>query len=346
MKKIIFNDLNTNMTSQAKLIIAIQQLLPKETNIGIVLADVLNISSDAAYRRARGETAFSIFETETLCRHFNLSMDDLFSLRKEHVSFLFQPSDAAGFSVEGYLENVLASLERLKELKEVKLIVTVNNTPFFQLFQVPNLLRFKLYFWAKMHLKIESFQQIPYTDFQFSNKSNLLIQKILKTYNSIPSIEIVDPELMRGLIREVNYYYHAQELGSVSNVFQLFDEFLKLITHFNSQAKHGCKFSIDSKPSNDDSSFEIYFNETLNAITSFYYSNDQACGLLFAHNYMNFLHTTDPNYVSDSKRILDNILLNSRKISVENTKERNHFFAQIEKSVKQYKLKIEMELEE
>jgi hypothetical protein len=334
------------MTSQAKLIIAIQQLLPKETNIGIVLADVLKISSDAAYRRARGETAFSIFETETLCRHFNLSMDDLFSLQKEHVSFLYQPTDASGFSVEGYLENVLASLERLKDLKEVKLIVTVNNTPFFQLFQVPNLLRFKLYFWAKMHLKIESFQQIAYNDFQFSNKSNLLIQKILKTYNSIPSIEIVDPELMRGLIREVNYYYQAQELGSVSNVFQLFDDFLKLINHFNSQAKHGSKFRIDSEPSNDDSSFEIYFNETLNAITSFYYSNDDVCGLLFAHNYMNFLHTTDPNYVSDSKRILDNILLNSRKISVENKKERNHFFAQIEKSVKQYKLKIEMELEE
>ncbi len=48
----------------------VNDLVPRDTSLVQELADLLNISTDSAYRRMRGETQLSFDETILLCDHY------------------------------------------------------------------------------------------------------------------------------------------------------------------------------------------------------------------------------------------------------------------------------------
>jgi hypothetical protein len=85
-------------------------------------------------------------------------------------------------------------------------------------------------------------------------------------------------------------------------------------------------------------------NETINSEATFYYEANETRGLFISHNIMNYLHTTDQNYVADTKQILDKQLANSSLISQVNEKERNNYFYDLEKMIRSFKTKIEADL--
>ena len=60
---------------------------------------------------------------------------------------------------------------------------------------------------------------------------------------------------------------------------------------------------------------------------------------------MNYLHTVDGKYVSDSKQIIDKQLANSSLISEVNEKERNNYFYEFEKTILSFRKKIEADIE-
>ena len=72
---------------QTTLLQIIKERIVGSDTIGNVLADVLHISSDAAYRRNRNETPFTIHEVQKLCKHFNISFDALTDVRGESSFF-------------------------------------------------------------------------------------------------------------------------------------------------------------------------------------------------------------------------------------------------------------------
>jgi hypothetical protein len=59
---------------------------------------------------------------------------------------------------------------------------------------------------------------------------------------------------------------------------------------------------------------------------------------------MNYLHTSDEVYVSDTKKILDKQLANSSLVSVVNEKERNSYFYDLEKMILSFKARIEADI--
>jgi hypothetical protein len=61
------------------------------------------------------------------------------------------------FHLETYLEGILKAFHRLKSMNSPEIILTVNNIQFLQLLNFPQLVRFKLFFWAKTHLQIERY---------------------------------------------------------------------------------------------------------------------------------------------------------------------------------------------
>jgi len=61
---------------------------------------------------------------------------------------------------------------------------------------------------------------------------------------------------------------------------------------------------------------------------------------------MNFIHTTDVDYIEDSRKVLNKQLANSSIISIVNEKERNNYFFQIKKMIESYRKRIQLALEE
>ncbi|MFM7758007.1 MAG: hypothetical protein ACKO6J_03645 [Crocinitomicaceae bacterium] len=319
----------------------VKQKIGATDSIGNVLSEILHLSTDAVYRRYRGETSLTVQETQRLCKHFNISFDRLIETGEGQVMFSFPPFKNYDFSLETYLEDILASLQQMKQLNQGEFIFSINNSNIFQLMNFPQLVRFRLFFWAKSHLQIPEYQTLKFKHDKPTQRAFELGKQILQTYNSLPSVEIYDLEFMRGFMRQIHYYYRAQLFEDPSYAVFLCDRVTAFLEHLKAQAAEGKKFIFGTSAPAFGNELSFYLNETINTDTTFYYTSKEATGIFINHNVMNYLHTADPAYVSDTKQVLDKQLANSSLISTVNEKERNHYFSEIQKMVNYFKRKIE-----
>lgn len=332
-------------TIQQDLFKIIKLKLVGKDPLGIALADILHISPDAVYRRYRGETILTIDEVQRLCKHFDISIDLLMQNTNGKAVFNYNPLNSYDFRLESYLEGILNSLRHLKSLSNPHFIMSVSNNHIFQLINFPQLARFRLFFWAKTHLQVPEYQNVKYFHEKTSEKAFALGEEILELYTSIPSIEIFDPELMRGFLRQILYYYKAHLFEDPSDALFLCDRMLLLSKHLNNQAEIGKKFIFGKEIPAEGNKFQMYLNETINTDSTIYYSSKESNGIFLTHNIMNYLQTVDEKYVADSKQIIDKQLANSSLISEVNEKERNNYFYEFDKTILSFRKKIDADIE-
>ncbi|MFM7684051.1 MAG: hypothetical protein ACKO7P_15110, partial [Bacteroidota bacterium] len=227
---------------QAELFKIIKTKLIGQDSLGNVLSDILHLSPDAVYRRYRGETSLTIQETKRICQHFDISFDALAQLKEGTVNFQYPPLNTYDFSLETYLEGIAESFRQIKKLTNPEIILSVSNTHFFQSLNFPQLVRFQLFFWAKTHLQIEAYKEENFKHEKITNRAFELGKEILQMYNSIPSTEIFDPELMRGFLRQILYYYKAHMFEDPEYALFLCDRALLFAKHLKEQANVGKKF--------------------------------------------------------------------------------------------------------
>jgi hypothetical protein len=253
--------------------------------------------------------------------------------------------DTFDFSLESYLEGILNAFQKLKSLGSPEIILTINNTHFFQLLNFPQLVRFKLYFWAKTHLQIDEYKDQLFRHEKTSDSAFSLGKDILQIYNSIPSKEIFDQELMRGFLRQIHYYYKSHLFEDPEYALFLYDRILLFSNHLKAQADVGKKFIFGTEAPASGNEFQFFLNETINTDSNFYYKAKDLEGLYLTHNIMNYLQTEDPQYVQDTRFIIDKHIANSSLISVVNEKERNNFFFEFNRTINSFKKRIEADLE-
>lgn len=331
---------------QSTIFALIKQKIGANESMGQQVGDVLSLSSDAVYRRYRGETQLTIYELEKLSKAFSFSLDSIFGMNKNMVLFNFKPLDEFEFSMDVYLQDMLNNVKSLKEQKNPKLILTIDNTPLLQMLNYPHLIRFKLFFWAKTFLRLEEYKNVDFGYTKISPKTFDIGLKVLKTYNSIPSKEIYDPELLRGFAREIYYYFHSRLIKDADYALYLLELLDRFLDHLQAQAIAGKKFVSKSEPPAFGNEFEMYFNETNNGNSSIFYQSDAGSGLYISHNVLNYVHTTDEVYIEDSANVLKKQLDNSSMISSINEKERNNYFFQVKNMINGIRKKIEAESSE
>jgi hypothetical protein len=334
-----------NTDHQSVIFETIKQQIQGKDSLGNVVGEILSISQDAVYRRYRGETHLTIFELEKLTKHFNISLDSLFNVNKNKVIFEYQPISNYDFSMTLYLQNMRDALRVIKSQKNPELIITVNNSPIIQLMNYPHLIRFKLFFWAKTYLQMEEFQNKKFKYEKIDPVTFNTGHEALKLYCQIPSKEIFDPELLRGFVREVYYYYESQQFEDPQYAIYILDLLTRFVDHLQAQAEVGKKFISTTEPPAEGNDFEVYLNDTINGNTTIYYKTDAYSGLYFGHNLLNSVHTNDQEYCEDSLNVLNKQMANSSVISKTNEKQRNNYFSQVKNMINNFKKKIEMDLE-
>jgi hypothetical protein len=167
----------------------------------------------------------------------------------------------------------------------------------------------------------------------------------LQIYNSIPSKEIFDQELMRGFLRQLHYYYKSHLFEDPEYALFLCDRILLFSNHLKAQADVGKKFIFGTEAPASGNEFQLFLNETINTDSNFYYKAKDLEGLYLTHNIMNYLHTEDQQYVKDTRFIIDKHIANSSLISVVNEKERNNFFFEFNRTINSFKKRIDADLE-
>lgn len=334
-----------NNDIQIRLFSIIKQKLDGKDNLGGALGDLLNLSPDAIYRRSRNETLLTISEVEKICKHFQISFDALMGNSPNHVVFNYRRLSEFDFSLEGYLISMQQAFLQLRNCNNPRILLTTNNLPIFQLLNFPRLSRFRLYFWAKTHLHIDKYRNQKYKEERVTDAAFKLGADILDAYVNIPTEECYDSEFLRGFIRQILYYSEARLFEEPAHAIKLMDDVKNLADHIREQIISGRKIKYRDNPENSGNTIEVCLNDTINTDNTFYYYSDKLEGIYISHNMLNFLHTSDPIYVQESKAILNKQFANSSIISRVNEKQRNDFFHKLYKDIEQAQRQILADIE-
>jgi hypothetical protein len=330
---------------QQKLLQKIKNNLTADTHLVDVLVDKLFISKDAAYRRISGKVPFTLQESQILLSAFDITLTNFVPTRKNTINFEYKPLSRISIDFGGYLKELRDGLREIKQLKNASFFISINETPVFQLFNFPHLLRFKFFFWSKTYLNLPSHANLKFRREKIDRKALAIGMEAHNLYNAIPSSEIYCKETLQGILRQLEYYFEAGLFEDEAYVLELLDNVLDLIDHLKDQAQAGHKFTFGNVPQNvPNTRFDMYWIDTYLPDNTYYVEYDNSSFTYFTHNIMNVIFTNNPLYNSDTKMILDRLRNNAVNISRDSLKERDIFFTTIKREVNNLKNKIELEL--
>lgn len=325
---------------------AIKQTFFNDEKLSEVIQKDLNVSSDAAYRRIRGDVPLTIYETKVLTEKYKLSFDNIGDFKAEKVIFDYKPLSNIEFNFEGYLTNLRNTLREVKRRNDPHLYISINDTPILQLFNFPHLTRFKFFFWAKSFLSIDEYKDKKFGHEKIDPKILEIGMETHNLYNSLPTSELYSPDTLKGTLRQIEYYFESELFEDKSYVIVLLDNLLEFSAHLQKQAEIGHKFVYGNEPNTAEATkFNMYYIDTYLPDNTYYIEIEGSAQTIFTHNIMNTITTSDAVYNKDTKMILDRLMDNSTLISVTATKERNKFFSSLNKTISNFKKRVELELE-
>lgn len=311
---------------QVQLFQYLKNKLPEQASLVDELSAILNISTDSAYRRIRGEKAISIEELYKLCVHYKLSLDSLLNLQTD--AFLFTGSfvQTESFKFEDYLSNAVQHVKYMNSFKERKMFYLCKDIPLFHHFHFKEIAAFKYYFWMKNILHLPEFAHKKFTVDMYPDEFFELGKQSLHYYNHIDSVELWNIETVNSTLRQIEYYHDSNIFASDEELFSVYTSLEKMISHLEQQATEGFKFDVNDPERKPLSSFQMYFNEIVILENSILVQLNGAKAVFIVHNVLNFLQTRDVRFCDNTYTYIQNLIKKSTLISTVSERERARFF--------------------
>lgn len=329
------------MEIQARLFEQIKAKLPADKHLGKVLSEILNMSSDSAYRRVRGETTLTPEEIKLLCQSFQISFDKVIGAEGTSVNFQYNSVQRSEFTFTAYMTGVNMAFERMYAQPFKRLWMSTLDLIFMELLNSPALTRFKLLYFAKMYLRIPSATDIIYTKEWKGDLSDDLIKSTLNMYVKTPTVEVLSYESGKGLVREIVTFYEKGYIATKEDALFLLDEVAKLLQHMKEQANLSRKFVIGQPVVTEEDNYKLYIHETYIQDNTFIAETSAYRMLYITHNMINYLYTHDMDYVNKSFAIFKSVVSTCKPINKDNPAQQNAYFKNIETFLEKAKLRIE-----
>ena len=131
---------------QTHFIQKLKESLPPNVGLAEEIADLLEISTDSAYRRIRGETDLSIDEVYKLTKKYNISIDGIFSNLGDTVTFAYTKLTDSADNFDKYLNRIYGHVKAIGSFSEKKITYIAEEVPLFYSFFSDKLTQFKLFY--------------------------------------------------------------------------------------------------------------------------------------------------------------------------------------------------------
>ncbi len=315
--------------------------LPKNVSFAEILSEDLNLSTDSAYRRIRGETHLTFEEIKTLCVKYDISLDGIFANSDNSVVFNYRAINTEDFSFDNYLQSITDNLITINKFEAKELIYAAKDIPLFYFYMFEKLASFKIFFWRKSILKQK---ELDNKNFEFGiipDKTLKNSREVFLNYITIPSYEIWSDETINVTLKQIEFYYDCGAFNNHQDVIDICEDVSNLIEHLRKQAERGYKFDpLEESNKGPDNSYNFYYNEILILNNTVFFRMDNVGVTHLGHNVLNILTTTDKRFCDYTYSILKNILHNSTLISMAAEKVRNQFFNKMKRKVEKLKNKV------
>ena len=296
---------------QETLLQQLKAALPPHTSLIDAVAQVLDISYDAAHRRTSMKSKLSIAESVALAQHFNLSLDKLFATTAiDYVTVEKTKGITNEDDLKTYFETSHTSLSALLHAQESQLIYSAKDIPIFYALTGDMMTRFKLYVWLKLldiNFGSRSFSQYtPQLDVLTAAKN------LGKLYHDLECIEIWDLTTINSTLKQVHFYFQAGQL-SREDALSLCDSLKHLINQISNKLV-------------ENSGYQLYHNELLLMNNNVFIKTPRQQSLFVPFTALSYYLTSDQYTCNQAKSYLDKQLQHSKLLNAVGEKERLTFF--------------------
>ena len=326
---------------QAQIFQNIKTKLPSHISMVDEIASILDVSTDSAYRRIRGEKPLSLDEACRLCSRYQVSLDSLLNLQSNVVSFTGNFVKGESFRFEEWLQNVVQQVKYMNDFSERQLIYLAKDLTAFQHYFFREVAAFKYYFWMKNIVHHPSFASKKFSLADYPDELFELGRKALHYYNQIDTIEVWNIETINSTIRQVEYYHESNLFSSEEELYAVYEALEKTIDHLELQAMEGRKFSVDG-PGKPMAPYQMYFNEIVILENSLLAILNGKKTAFLVHNVINVMMTRDVAFCDNMYAYIQNLLKKSTLISTVSERERSRFFKYLRQKIESRKQNLKV----
>jgi len=308
--------------------------LPGHISFVDEIAEFLNISNDSAYRRIRGEKSVSFEELQKLCSHYKISLDSFLHLQDGAFIFNGILKSNSENSFGEWIENILAQMQLFNSHKEKHMYFLLKDIPPYVHFLMPELVRFKIFFWMKSILHYDSLRGVQFDlkDPRY-DQFEPISKKIIDLYIKIPMTEIWNVESIESTLRQIDFYRQAGSFKNSGDVAVLYAKVGEIINHLEKQAELGLKFHVGQEPNSASGEYRMYINELILGDNTTMAEMDGKRMTFLNYGVLYIVHTMDERFNNAMKENLDNLIKKSMMISKSGEKERSRFFNELRQRI-------------
>lgn len=330
----------TNISQQTAFFNAIKQIISPNITMVNEISEIIEVSTDGAYRRIRGETSLTLDEAIKLCRHFKLSFDMFNSSTAGSVTFAYSPMgrDVVGF--EKYFADILRDLKNMETFSNRNIVFAAVDIPLFHYFKFPTLTAFKIFYWQKAIISIPELEHKKFDKAEIPQKLIDCAAEILKTYCNIPSTEIWTEDTILSAIKQIEFFWDAGFFMNKEDALVVVEELSLMTKGILRQAQLTKKFIHENKADASEGDFCMYQSDVMVASNTIFATIGDGKATYLSFNTFNAMITTNAAFCAETDLWIKNLMKKSNLISGIGEKHRNIFFGRLEQHTDRLRKKI------
>jgi hypothetical protein len=311
---------------QDYLFLRIREIIPQPADLADKVSEILHISIDSAYRRIRGETPLVLEEASILCKHFNLSLDQLIEINPGDVLLRNVRIRNEEFSYKQYLQALHSQMSKLEGLQQTEIIYMSKDLPVFHNFYFRPLNAFRYFFWMKTHLWHHDFENLSFDFSLLPDEIEKTSMELIRMYSKIPSTEMWNTESINSTISQIEFSKDSGHFKSESDIKLIYDALEETIHHIKYQAEMGCKFMPGEVPSGKIHNLKFFFNRVVLGDNTIMTIANSVKTVFINYGHLNYLESRDEKFCNELYHDFENLIRRSTMISQSSERQRNIFF--------------------
>jgi len=293
------------------------------------VANLLNLSKDAVYRRLRGATVLSTNEFHDICIAYDLRPFQ----RQSDVSFTYNRTNRDIRSPADYLLQLTEHLDVIQRMNVKELYIANPGLPFFHEMLHPRLFAFKLYVYGSTCWDFPGWRDLKFSLDLIDDKVLQQARSIGRFAYRIPGKELWTMGMLHATIDQIEFMEMSGRFANPDEANLLLNDLRATIDHLEYMARHGRKFLPGEDPDRSTIPFEPAHNELANNDNLVVVSSPASSLVFVAFITPNFLVTDDEAVHQLAADWLENVIEQSTSLGAGAGKYRSWYFRRLQDQI-------------
>jgi hypothetical protein len=283
------------------------------------IAQVLGIGIDAAYRRLRCTTEFSLTEAHLLTTHYKMPQTVDMHATRDVLARVSTPARNVE-SMEFYLKGLFGLARRQSERPNSYIYYAAKDFPHYYMFGDDLLAAFKLFFWIKNQLNSDDFEDKKFDPADIPEHFMTYCQNIHERYITLNRTEIWTYETVDTVINEINYALEAGYFKDKKQALTVIEAYRQLIFNVKELTKAA------RKRQEGEPEFNIYHCENMMMDNSILATSDQESFAFINFGGLSYLQINSNWVCQEVYDWTQSQIMKSDNLTVASERKRNLFF--------------------